>query len=103
MDLIIRKYYINLLLICINKLRQFERDKSILVKILSSSKDILSLLLLNDDLLFLSENEFIEKSNNIKTFKDISIFNTAKNKPIKYGKIICFILSLIERKSLHKN
>ena len=91
MDLIIRKYYINLLLICINKLRQFERDKSILVKIISSSKDILSLLLLNDDLLFLSENEFIEKSNNIKTFKDISIFNTVKNKPIKYGKIICFL------------
>ena len=89
---IIYKYYINLLLICLNKANNFEKSKddNIVIKAIDN-KILLNKLLFEGDCSFLSENKFIIKTNKSNTFENIALFNSDKNKSIKKGKIICFL------------
>ena len=89
---IIYKYYINLLLICLNKANNFKKSKDDNIVIITiDNKILLNKLLFEGDCSFLSENKFIIKTNKSNTFENIALFNSDKNKSIKKGKIICFL------------
>ena len=92
MDLIIHNYYINLLVLCLNKANDLEKSSNdnIVIKVIDN-KIILNKILFDDNYSFISENNFIIKTNKSDTFENIALFNSEKNKSIKKGKIICFL------------
>ena len=91
LEIIIQKYYVNLLFICLNKMHQFGMDENI-YKNLISNKSILNLIISNDSFLFLSENKFIFKKNKYSyKYEDISLYNSDNNNSVKFGKILFFL------------
>ena len=91
LEIIIQKYYVNLLFICLNKMHQFGMDENI-YKNLISNRSILNLIISNDSFLFLSENKFIFKKNKYNyKYEDISLYNSDNNNSVKFGKILFFL------------
>ena len=88
--IILNKYYANLLMICLNKIYELEKDKDIINKAINN-RNILNILLIMDNYSLISENKFFIKSNNSKEFENIALFNSRDTKTIKYGKIICLL------------
>jgi len=90
-DIIIYKYYINLSFICLNKIFELEKDDKNIQKLINN-ENTLKVLFYSDNLINLSENQFIIKSeNNSNNFENIALFNKENNNPIKIGTIICFL------------
>ena len=92
MEIIIKKYYINLLLIIINKIIELKLDKDdIVIKNIFNNKNIFNEILFSENFVYVSENNFIIHSNDSNEVKKEVLFNFITNKSIKKGKIICFL------------
>ena len=89
LEIIILKYYKNLLFLCLKKIFEYEKDEKILNKIINDN-NFFVLLLSDDTLTYTSENKIIIKSDNYK-YEDLSLFNSEINRSSKVGKIICFL------------
>ena len=92
---IIKRYYHQLLIICLSKLIE-ESDESF--KKINDKKDILSLLF-NEYYIGMSENRYLINSIEEKNFENTSLYNSDKIDIINSGKILCFI---DEQNSLEK-
>ena len=92
---IIVKYYINILLLCLNKISEIENDEDKIKNLIKDNMYILNILLLNDNITNISENKFIIKDNihntNSFKFEEASLFTSINKKSNKIGKIICFL------------
>ena len=92
LEIIIKKYYINLLLIIINKIIELKinnDDKNI--QNIINNKNILNIFLFDDNFIYASENQFYIQSNNSEEGKKATLHNSKNNISIKKGKIICFL------------
>ena len=104
-DLMIKKYLENLLLICINKIIETEKEKTFKFEIILNN--IFDLILYDDKDNYTSECIFYIKSkdndfrksifyikskyNDSSNLENYSLLNSEVNKELKFGKIICFI------------
>ena len=88
----IYKYYNKLLLICLNKILEFDNNKDILAKIINKIelKNII-FLLFSDKCSNICGNRFMLKIPYIYKFEDEALFSS-KNQEIKTGKIISFFI-----------
>ena len=89
-EIMIHKYYKNLLIICCNKIFELEQNNKSFEKIINN-KYLLYMLLFSNYYLLTSESQFVLKSNKDNNFENIAIFNSENNQEIKCGKIICFV------------
>ena len=85
---ILNKYYIRLLLICLNKLKN---EGKIVEKLIKNNLSTIILLLFSDKSSDISENEFINKIIYSKNFENEALFNSEDQNLNKNGKIICYI------------
>ena len=88
LDIMIHKYYINLLFICINKILEIKGNENF-IKVID--KNILNILLFDENNINTSENQLIIKSENEHRINNHALFNSPIKKANKKGKIICFI------------
>ena len=87
---IINNYYIRILIICLNKLLEFE-DNNKIIKELINDKIVTIISLFSNNSIGISENNFMTKPSFDKDFEDIALFISEDDKFIQTGKIICFL------------
>ena len=93
LDVIIKKYLKEMVIILINKIIEFEEDENISKSIIDDNK-VFNIFLFDDIPLYISENQFILEShdpNTHKNFENYALFNNENNKSVEVGKIICFV------------
>ena len=94
-ETLIFRYYINILIICLNKILEIGNDENIIKNLINDKMTVLNILLLSDNFPIISENQFIIKNNiNIfhsLKFEEVALFSSRNNKPNKTGQIICFL------------
>ena len=94
LEIIIKKYYINLAEICLSKIIKIEKDDELIKKIINNN-NFLRLILFYNQFPLTSEDQFslelFDNNNNNDNKENLILFNSEKNKSIKYGKIICFL------------
>ena len=89
---ILKKYFIKIILICFNKLiylKECNKAKEFIKNNLKSLSNII--LLLSDDVSWLSENEFIIQKEFDSNLSEVALFNSKGYKIEFHGEIICFL------------
>ena len=89
---ILKKYFIKIILICFNKLiylKECNKATEFIKNNLKSLSNII--LLLSDDVSWLSENEFIIQKEFDSNLSEVALFNSKGYKIEFHGEIICFL------------
>ena len=90
-DKVISKYYTNLLLICLKKLKETENNPDIPKELIKNNFSTL-VLLFNNNYLGTCENKFINKPSGLsQEFESMCLFNSNDEVGAKGGKIISFL------------
>lgn len=98
-DKIISKYYTNLLLICLKKLKETENNSDMPKELIKNNFSTL-VLLFNNNYLGTCENKFITNPSALsQEFENVCLFNSSDDVEVKGGKIISF-LNTQENKSI---
>lgn len=90
-DKVISKYYTNLLLICLKKLKETENNPDLTKELIKNNFSTL-VLLFNNNYLGTCENKFINKPSALsQEFESMCLFNSKDEVGTKGGKIISFL------------
>ena len=90
-DKVISKYYTNLLLICLKKLKETENNSELTKELIKNNFETL-VLLFNNYYLGTCENKFINKPSALsQEFENLCLFNSKDEDEVKGGKIISFL------------
>ena len=91
---IIKKYFIKIILICFNKLIHLKECNTVKEFIQSNLNSLSNLILLiSDDIPWLSECEFITRKDFDTNLSEVALFNSKGYKTEYHGEIVCFLNS----------
>ena len=90
-DNIISCYYNKLLLICLNKIFESNKNGDDISKLIKNKFELIISLIFNNNFSYMSENEFIIKTHHSLKFEKEALFNSEEKRKNKKGKIISFL------------